>query len=228
MTRPGVYLLCLTLAVFCAKAAFAQSSDTGATTDEATNQLAATAADAHLGRADPEPHPAPAAPFAVRPRSNEANPLWRISIELLHATRERPLFSVSRRPPPPPVAAAQPVVSAPLPPEPAALEKPQVTLVGVVHGASADVGLFYDDSGKPVRLRVGQSDHGWIVRSADVRAITLEKESRQVTLALPPRNAEITAAPPQSPTMAAMASGNPFTIPERKLPPGKGLNMDRP
>jgi general secretion pathway protein N len=223
MTWRGVSLLSLALAACCAGAAFAQSP--GAAPAESSNELAATAAApvaASLGRADlePEPRRAVTAPSAARPRSNEANPLWAIPIETLRATKERPLFSASRRPPPPPVAAAEPVISAPPPPAPEQPEQPQMTLVGVVHGPSTDIGLFSNESGKLVRLRVGEADHGWIVRSVDVRATTLEKESRQVTLALPPRNAEILAAANQPPPMAEMAFANPVPIPGQKFPSG--------
>ncbi|PNG24498.1 hypothetical protein CR492_18185, partial [Methylocella silvestris] len=47
------------------------------------------------------PEEAPAAP-ATHPRGAKFNPLSSITFESLRATRERPLFSVSRRPPPPP------------------------------------------------------------------------------------------------------------------------------
>ncbi len=248
MTRRGVSLLCLTLAMCCAGAAVAQSPG-AATPGESSNELAANAAApaaASRGRADLEPplataaapmaassshanlepRPALAAPSAARARSNEANPLWTIPIEALRATRERPLFSVSRRPPPPPVAAAEPVISAPPPPEPAAPEQPQITLVGVVHGPSTDIGVFTDESGKLVRLRLGEADHhGWVVRSVDLRAAILEKESRQVTLALPARNAEILAAAAQPPPMAEMAFANPLPIPTRKFPLHRGRQL---
>ena len=219
MTRRGVSLLCLALAMSCAEATFAQSP--GAAPAESSNELAATTAApvaARPVRADLEPRPAVTAPSAARPRSNEANPLWAIPIETLRATRERPLFSASRRPPPPPIAAAEPVISAPPLPEPAPPEQPQMTLVGVVHGPSTDIGVFSNDSGKLVRLRVGEADHGWVVRSVDLRATIVEKESRQVTLALPPRNAEILAAAAQPPPMAEMAFVNPLPFPGQKFP----------
>ncbi|MGH6798237.1 MAG: hypothetical protein ACREDI_07625 [Roseiarcus sp.] len=102
-----------------------------------------------------------------------------------------------------------------------------MTLVGVVHCPSIDIGLFSNDSGKLVRLRVGEADHGWVVRSVDVRATILEKESRQVTLALPPRNAEILAAANQPPPMAEMAFANPLPIPAQNFPPGVGPRRGR-
>ena len=130
------------------------------------------------------------------------NPLWAIPLDNLRATRERPLFSASRRPPAPPVAAAAPVEAPPpAPPPPPEAEKPQLALVGVVHGAE-DIGIFVNQMDQSViRLRVGQDDHGWVVRAADLRAVTLQKDSQQVKLELPARDL---TAPPGS-EVASMA-----------------------
>ncbi|WP_174513480.1 hypothetical protein [Methylocella tundrae] len=128
-----------------------------------------------------------------------------IPLESLRATRERPLFSATRRPPPPVVTEGAKVsepVSAPKPSEP---EKPQVALVGVVHGPLIDIAVFLDETDKSLmRLRVGQSVRGWIVHDLDARAATLEKAKQQVKLELPARNTGIAAATP-SPTEAALA-----------------------
>ena len=104
-------------------------------------------------------------------------------------TRERPLFSPSRRPPPQIVADA-PKISDPTAQQPAtATEKPQVTLVGVVRGPRIGLGVFVDETDKSlVRLRVGKSVRGWTVDSVDPRAATLGKAEQQVKLELPARN----------------------------------------
>ena len=47
-----------------------------------------------------------------RPQPGQGNPLWTIPLESLRETRDRPLFSATRRPPPPVVAEA-PKASAP-------------------------------------------------------------------------------------------------------------------
>ena len=111
------------------------------------------------------------------PQPGQGNPLWAIPLESLRETRDRPLFSATRRPPPPVVAEA-PKVSAPVAASPpAAPEKPQVTLVGVVHGLRLDLVVLVDETDKSlVRLRVGQSVRGWTVHGLDARAATLEKE----------------------------------------------------
>lgn len=149
-----------------------------------------------------------ASPATARPRSGKFNPLWAIPIETLRATRERPLFSASRRPPSPPVQVAAPVAveAAAEPPPP---ERPQMKLVGVVHGAKQNMAIFVDQSGRStVRLHVGDADSaGWNIKSVDLRAATLEKDSQTVTLELPARSdrSAATAGPPA----AALASTDP-------------------
>jgi len=87
----------------------------------------------------PVPVPAAAAP-AGEPAPTSANPLWAIPLSTLTATRDRPLFSASRRPPPPavvPVAVAPPP---PPPPPPTEPEKPNLILVGTVVGDANSFG----------------------------------------------------------------------------------------
>ncbi len=76
---------------------------------------------------------APAAPAPVPERALSANPLWGIPLTSLSGTRDRPIFSSSRRPPPPAVApAAVPNVAAvPKPKDP---ERPLLSLVGTIAG----------------------------------------------------------------------------------------------
>jgi general secretion pathway protein N len=142
--------------------------------------------------------------------SGDGNPLWAIPLESLRMTRERPLFSLSRHPPPP-MAAAAPKVSAPTPAQPAAADKPQITLVGVAHGANVDIGVFIDETDQSlVRLRVGQAIRGWIVHNLDLRATMLARADQQVKLELPARNTQAAVATqPGTPGTADMASASP-------------------
>ena len=111
------------------------------------------------------------------------NPLWGIPISALDATRERPIFSASRRPPMPPVVAQR--VAAP-PPKPAEPEQPLLTLVGTAIGNPKNVAVVLDRTTKTlVRVHVGDVASGWIVRSVDSRKMTVEKNSQTVTVALP-------------------------------------------
>lgn len=113
------------------------------------------------------------------------NPLWAIPLATLNATRERPIFSPSRRPPPVASAPANnPVVRVPTKSrEP---ERPQLALVGTIIGQKGGFGLFVDDTTKGVvRMRTGDSYHGWILRALHGRDATLEKDEQTTTLSLP-------------------------------------------
>src|ERR1700730_8910731 len=144
-----------------------------------------------------QPPPAPKDAGARQPPPG-GNPLWGISIGALDATRERPIFSASRRPPMPPVV-AQRVAAALPPPKPAEPEQPLLTLVGTAIGTPINVAVVLDRTTKTlVRLRVGEAVSGWILRSVDSRTMTVEKNSQTVTLALPAPGSEPANALPVS------------------------------
>jgi general secretion pathway protein N len=113
-----------------------------------------------------------------------ANPLSRIPVSSLSVTRERPLFSVSRRPPAPPPAPTPPAhIEAPPPTESGG---PPFTLSGTAIGGSRDVAVMYDETTKSfVRLHVGEAAAGWNLRAIDRRTVTLEKDDRIVVVSLP-------------------------------------------
>ena len=139
------------------------------------------------GQASPNTEQPPVAPKDADARQPPpgGNPLWGIPIRALDSTRERPIFSASRRPPMPPVV-AQRVTAAPPPPKPAEPEKPLLTLVGTAIGNTKNVAVVLDRTTKTlVRLHVGEAASGWILRSVDSRAMTVEKNSQTVTMALP-------------------------------------------
>ena len=162
----------------------------------------------------PVPPPVSGGGFAAsRPEKPEggvspANPLWSVPLTSLSITRERPLFSPSRRPPPPVVVAAPPV-SPVQPPKPAVPDRPPLTLVGTAVGATLSVGVFVDQETKSVvRLRTGESHAGWTLQVINGREAILERDRRQVTLALPARNAADDAAGPVPlPTSIATRAG---------------------
>jgi general secretion pathway protein N len=119
-----------------------------------------------------------------RPVPPGANPLWGIPISLLSATRERPIFSASRRPPVPPPP-PMPVAGAP-PPPPGAPEPPPFTLIGTAVGMPRNVALVLDQTTKSlVRLHVGEAAAGWYLRSVDLRTMAVEKNGQVVILTLP-------------------------------------------
>jgi len=142
----------------------------------------------------------PAVP--ITERAPTGNPLWGIPLRVLTATRERPLFSPSRRPP------APPVVAAPVPPRPVVAPKaaepdhPLLTIVGTIVGGNDGIGVFIDSATNDViRLHTGQDHGGWVLRSVQGREATFEKNSRNATLALPAPGA-LPGPPSGTPAMA--------------------------
>jgi hypothetical protein len=129
------------------------------------------------------------------PGAASANPLWAIPLRTLEATRDRPLFTPTRRPPPPVIAGAPAVVAvAPPPPPPA--EHPNLVLVGTVVGSTEGIAVFVDpNSHDTVRLRTGEGHNGWILQAIDGRAAILAKNDQKETLELPKPNTTQGAGP---------------------------------
>jgi general secretion pathway protein N len=137
--------------------------------------------------------PLGAAPIAPSEKPMSGNPLWGVPLSSLRATRERPLFVPSRRPPAPPVVATRPAepVKAPPPPPPEP-EKPALTLIGVVAGASDGFAVFTDQATHDiVRLKTGEGHDGWILRSVSGREAILEKNRRTAVIGLPAPTGEL-------------------------------------
>ena len=137
----------------------------------------------------PDPVPPPAVTTVAPssgPAATSANPLWAIPLSALNATRDRPLFSASRRPPPPAVAPVAIVRAPPPPPPPAEPEKPSLALVGTIVGDPDSFGIFIDQSSRSaLRLRVGEQHDGWTLRSIQKREATLEKDQQSAVVAMP-------------------------------------------
>ena len=115
-----------------------------------------------------------------------ANPLWAIPLLQLSATRERPLFAPSRRPPPPVVAYQLASAPPPPPPKPAEPEKPRLSLVGTIAGGAEGIGVFLDSTTRGVlRLKMGETHEGWVLRAVRRREATLQKGSQVAVLTLP-------------------------------------------
>jgi hypothetical protein len=128
---------------------------------------------------------APAAPTPVPERALSANPLWAIPLTALSGTRDRPIFSASRRPPPAAVAPAATITAAAAP-KPREPERPKLSLVGTIASGDEGFGIFLDQSTQAaLRLKIGEDYQGWRLRSVQGREATLEKDQQAVTLALP-------------------------------------------
>jgi general secretion pathway protein N len=159
-----------------------------------------------------------------------SNPLWAIPLAQLKVTRERPLFSPSRRPPPP-VEISKAAPPPPPPPEP---EKLQLSLVGTVVSTDGEgIGVFLSLAGiaPPLRLKTGDIHKGWVLRAVRRREAEFGKDQQVALLKLPvrepkpahqisedssrPRPVASSAAPPASPPSApadrATEAANPTT-----------------
>jgi general secretion pathway protein N len=136
-------------------------------------------------RADLAPVPARESPPGAD-RAISGNPLWAIPLKQLTNTRDRPIFSPSRRPPPP-VAVNRPFVppvAVRAPPKPP--ERPTLTLLGTIAGEGDSLALFMETTTQEVvRLRTGEAHEGWVLRSVHGREAMLEKNSRTETVTLP-------------------------------------------
>ena len=130
---------------------------------------------------NPDATPGKGAP-AVKP----GNPLWGVPLSTLSFTRDRPIFSASRRPPPPPVV-ARPAVIPPQPLPPPAPERLQLSLIGTIAGEDGIAILLDQTTRTVIRLRIGEGHSGWILRAVDGRQVTLEKGRRTEVVAFPPR-----------------------------------------
>ena len=150
------------------------------------------------GAVEMAPQAGPQQRAAEQPLEPTGNPLWGVPLSTLTATRERPLFTPSRRAPAP--AVAGPVVAAPPPPPasaPAEPERPQLVLVGAIASDSEGIAVFLDQAtNNIIRLRTGQDHSGWVLRSVKGREATLQKDQQTTTLTLPvPGEAPALAAP---------------------------------
>ena len=112
--------------------------------------------------------------------------MWRLPLKQFSATRERPIFSPSRRP-----AAPAPTYVAPVavkqPPNPREPERPTIALAGTIIGTDGYRGaVFRDTSSQNVlRLRMGEDYHGWVLLLITPREATLVKNGEQALLELP-------------------------------------------
>ena len=112
------------------------------------------------------------------PTVDLANPVTALSLDRLSVTRERPLFSPSRRPPPPP---AVPIASAPPPPPP----PPNLTLFGVVMDDEDARAVVQTGTGSKIRrVRIGDDIDGWKVSQIEQRRLVLSLDSRLATFTM--------------------------------------------
>jgi general secretion pathway protein N len=125
-----------------------------------------------------------AAPQPAPERAQSANPLWGIPLTQLSGTRDRPIFSPSRRPPP--AVSAEPVQVRPPPPRKKQVEPPLLSLVGTIASEDESYGIFLDQATKmAIRLKLGDDYQGWKLRTIQGREVTIEKDQQGAVLTLP-------------------------------------------
>lgn len=111
------------------------------------------------------------APEADAPR---VSPFPWLTIELLAATRDRPLFSPERRgaAPEPEVVEEEPEPEPETPPPVADVTPPRVRLSGVVISGTLRIAMLHDDDTDDIiRLRQGQSFSDWTLVAVEPRSI---------------------------------------------------------
>jgi hypothetical protein len=107
------------------------------------------------------------------------NPLAAWALKLLSDTRDRPLFSPSRRPPPAPLPVAQLVA-----PEPE-MPPPSIVLLAIVRdGGLAQAVVRTAEADNAIRARVGDEIAGWRVTQIETRRLMLSSGDRSVSFAL--------------------------------------------
>jgi hypothetical protein len=114
---------------------------------------------------------------AHTPTAGPASPLAAYPLDRLSTTRQRPLFSLGRRPPAPPPA---PIIAAAPPPR-----APNLILFGTimdVDDARAVVGVGTTD--KTRRVRIGDDIGGWKVTQIEERKLVLSLDDRSATFTL--------------------------------------------
>jgi hypothetical protein len=132
-------------------------------------------------------------PLTAETAPNIDNPLWSVPLSALSATRERPIFSRSRRQP----AAVIAVPSNPPPPAPVRPQDPappQLMLVGTVMGESKQIGVFLDQTTKiVVHLEAGENHEGWVLTR--VSNIDVQLENGRHAATFPLRSSALQGAP---------------------------------
>jgi general secretion pathway protein N len=198
-------------------AAYIAIANTSAPPDRPANSATAPPPDRTVNSADAASQrmAARSPDGAVERPPSAGNPLWALPLKQLSITRERPVFSPSRRPPPPATPTYVAPVAVRTPPKPVEPERPSITLLGTILGSTESIGVFFNPTTRDiVRLRVGEDHEGWALRSVKTREATLVKDRERVVLELPP------------PGESAMSMGD-FTPPDVRQPPQPARRQQR-
>jgi hypothetical protein len=120
----------------------------------------------------------------VKPELAIANPVAALALTSLSATRDRPLFSSSRRPPPAPFVRL--IEPPPVPPV-APASPPSIALIGVIMEANGSfavvragtqAGTNQAAANKSIRVRIGDQIDGWMVTQIADLQLVLSRDGR--------------------------------------------------
>jgi hypothetical protein len=161
-----------------------------------------------------------------QPTGTLANPLEAQPLDRLSATRERPLFSPTRRPtppPPPPSPEAAPVAVVPQP--------PNVQLFGIVMDDEGARAIVRSGTEKVDRVQIGDNIGGWKVSQIEGRRLVLSLDGRFATFTLfsndsgqqAPRDAEA-----QTGNQAGPVTNQSPSAPEAGAPPASENQANAP
>ena len=113
------------------------------------------------------------------------NPVAEVPLDRLSDTRNRPLFSPSRRPPAPPAPAATAAPAERAPQPLPLLSPPGVALFGIVVGAQgARAFIATGTAGQIIGVRPGDDVSGWTVTAITQRDLVLSRAERSATFTL--------------------------------------------
>jgi hypothetical protein len=133
------------------------------------------------------------------------SPLAAQPLEQLSATRERPLFSPTRRPPPEPAVVVQGPPPPPPPPPP-----PDVALYGIVmDGEQARAVIRANPADKLTRVGIGDDVGGWKVAQIEGRQLVLALDGRLATFVMFSGKASRDAPPSDSMSQAQIPDKQP-------------------
>jgi hypothetical protein len=133
------------------------------------------------------------------------SPLAAQPLEQLSATRERPLFSPTRRPPPEPAVVVQGPPPPPPPPPP-----PDVALYGIVmDGEQARAVIRANAADKLTRVGIGDDVGGWKVAQIEGRKLVLALDGRLATFVMFSGKVSRDAPPSDSMSQAQMLDKQP-------------------
>jgi hypothetical protein len=154
-----------------------------------------------------------------------ANPLEAQPLDRLSVTRDRPLFSPTRRPvppPPPPPPEAAPVAVVPQP--------PNLQLFGIVVDDEGARAIVRSGAEKVDRVQIGDDIGGWKVAQIEGRKLVLSLDGRLATFTLfsNENSQQAPPAPPDAEPQAGPVTNQSPNTPQLGAPPAAATQSNPP